>query len=105
MKFLLALDFLGNQPSLYINSKKKFSTVYTAIISILVYVSGVLCVGYFGSELFTRTHPIVIVSRDKFDDFPTLNFSNTEFMLLFNFAYDNHSYYVDPTVYDVKVEY
>jgi hypothetical protein len=100
--FLLACDFLGFQPSLHIEGKKTFSSTFTGVLSILVVIISLLCTGYFGSELFVKSSPTVIVSKDNEGIFPAVNVSNQGFLFMAGLEYANFSYYSDPTIFEVN---
>jgi hypothetical protein len=98
-KLIHSCDFLGFSPSLHINSKKLYQSTFTAILSILVAFVSLLCVGYFGSDLFLKSTPTVVVTREDLEDFGPYNLSSTEFNMMVSIQYNNNTAYVDPTVY------
>jgi hypothetical protein len=101
-RILLACDFMGFKPNLYMNGELSYKSSFTGVLSILIAIISILCTGYFGSELILKSVPAVVINRDTYEDFGPLPVSNKGFLFLFGMEYANYSYYTDPTVFQVE---
>jgi hypothetical protein len=101
---VLAADFLGFSHSLLIDGKKIYPSLLTGVLSILTTLLGLLCVGYFGSELLVRENPTMIVSSERKEDFGPYPMSMKGFQILVGLEYKNFTYYADPTIFRVEAE-
>jgi hypothetical protein len=100
--YIRSCDFLGYSPSLYIYGETRYKSIFTGCLSILVIILSLLCAGYFGSELFVRSTPIVVVTQDIRESFGPYNLSNTGILLAISIETPDYNYYVDPTIYQVS---
>lgn len=87
-------DIIGFTPVLHINSYPHYRSIFTGLLSILIIVLSLACVGYFGSEIFTKTTPTVITTQDIRDDFAKIKFSNSEFNFIIGMEFANNAYFV-----------
>lgn len=101
---LLSADFLGYSPSLQIQGKKIYPSLLTSILSICTILLGIMCVGYFGSELLVRSVPTMIISSERTNDFGPYPLSNNGFQIMLGLEHKNFTYYSDPTIFKVEAE-
>jgi hypothetical protein len=102
--FISECDYLGFKPSLHIQNKESFKATITGLLSIIVVILSFLCVGYFGSELLLKSNPTVIVSYMNENSFPRMNVSNKKFLIMIGLEREDFSYFVDPTIFEVKAK-
>lgn len=101
-QLLLNCDFLGYKPCLHINSDTKYRSYITLVLSIIVILLSILCMGYFGSELIIKSAPNVIITRESYDDYLPILITNKGFLFFLGIQYSNYSYYTDPTVFQIN---
>ncbi len=58
--------------------------------------------GYKGSELIVKSTSIVIETRANFDDFGPYTASNKGLFFMLGMEYQDGSYYIDPTIFEVS---
>src|SRR5690349_359549 len=97
-QLIVKCDFIGFQPSLQVEEQQIFKSTFTGIVSILITIVSILCAGYFGSELFTKTTPTVLVTTEMLADMSPVNISASNYNMMFGFEDENYIYYHDPTV-------
>jgi hypothetical protein len=103
-KLLLTADFLGFSPSLLIQGRKIYPSFLTGVLSICTILLGLMCVGYFGSELLVRGNPTMIISAERTNDFGPYPLSNKGFQIMLGLEHKNFTYYSDPTIFRVEAE-
>jgi hypothetical protein len=101
-RFIKFCDFLGFSPKLHVNKQEIYKTTVTGLLSIIVILISAMCVGYFGSELFLKSTPLVVVSRDVNEDFGPLEVSNKGFLFLLGMQDQSGVFYIDRTIFSVE---
>jgi hypothetical protein len=95
-------DFLGFSPKLHVNKQEIYKTTVTGILSIIVAIISAMCVGYFGSEMFLKSSPLVVVSREVNDDFGPLEISNKGLLFLLGIQDQSGVFYIDRSIFSVE---
>lgn len=68
-------DVLTKSPTLFIQRNSSFSTLIGGLVSILLGISFIVCILYFGLELINKQNPYVIVSEKIFNEVGEFNFN------------------------------
>src|SRR4051812_3846140 len=63
-KLLLAIDYFGEQPCLYLNSQKRNKNVFTGILTLLVIIFSIFGFVFFGREMWERKNPVTNMQTD-----------------------------------------
>jgi hypothetical protein len=104
IKGLYSVDFLGYKPSIKINSKDRYQTVLGGITSLMIIILSLASVIYFGLEIVIKQQPIVVVSRENYQEIPALNVSAQGFGFYVSLEFSNYSLYIDDTIYTLHGE-
>lgn len=99
-QFVKHFDFLSLPPSLKIDRKASYSTLFGGFISFIIFTLTIIGVVYFGSELLMKREPVAVVSAKDFD---TLDFSisPSQYNIYLAIEDKNYMYYNDPTVFNI----
>jgi hypothetical protein len=103
--FIHFCDFLGYQPQLTVNGRRRFRTLTTGLLSILITICTILCIIYFGKDLINKKEPIVLTTSVQNSDFGPVNISNSDFNFIFAMESNSHKYYIDSSVFNVNATY
>jgi hypothetical protein len=95
------IDLFGHAPTFIINNKLKFKTFFGGILSIIVFVLGLVATIFFSQELFSKRSPSVNLNTETYLNPDKLNyFDNFEFIA----GIQNESYLVtiDDSLFTAK---
>jgi hypothetical protein len=87
------LDFLSYEPTLLINSDKRFKTNLGAIIQFIYALLQISAIAYFSQDIYYRQNPTVIESSKSMLNPPLKNLTPNDFNVMFAI---NHPIYYNP---------
>jgi hypothetical protein len=97
------IDLFGVEPKINIQQSEKFNTIFGGLISILFYISILLGFFYFSQELVTKSNPTVILSNQYDIEPKRFDLTNNKFNFFIAIQDENSAYYIDYSIFTVKI--
>jgi hypothetical protein len=104
MQLLQKIDFLSYKPTLFINSHERYRNIFGGIISIIIILLSLLCLIYFGLDLFLKSVPNVIISKKSFENIEVGPYplSDKNYSIFTGILTpDQSEYYIDESIYKI----
>ena len=94
----LFFDILSPAPKLRVNTKSSYKTIFGGVISIILIITTLTAIFYFGSELIVKNEPVAVNSIKNYD---TMDFgiNSNEYNIFFALEDKYFNYYNDPSIF------
>lgn len=100
---VISVDQMGITPQFLINRKTEYKTLTGGILSILLIIFYIMACIVFGEELIKKQNPTVLISSIFQNEPEQFNLTKKNFGFFVGLQGSDYEYYIDPTVYNLKM--